>query len=931
MKKSFITTIVFVLMCTICSISATAQTVYTVDARIAPAQLKSGHLRMGDRGPSGKALTVNNRYLMLNGQPVIPVMGEVHYSRIPRAQWEDVILKMKANGVNIIACYVLWMHHEQIEGQFDWTDNKDLRAFLQLCKKHGLWAYPRIGPWCHAEVRNGATPDWILLKKNIKDRTNDPVYQSYAARLYSQIALQIKGLLYKDGGPVIGVQLENEYSRGKGGEEHILWLKQTAIKYGIDVPMYTVTGWQNGSVPPLEVIPLWGAYPDEPWAGNLNRSTGCENFRFTPFRDDEKIGNDLTKAKEKYIDNSLYPFFTCETGLGIENTDHRRLQIGAKDGLGLMLAKIGSGSNLPGYYMFAGGSNPLGIFNTLEENKEETGYWNTNPVISYDFQAAIRESGQTGPAYHEVKQLHYFLNEFGNRLAPMEAVFPAITNELQYAVRVKDNAAFLFGINYCRHNTADTKNNIQFSIQLPGETVVFPEKPVSIPDSSLFIWPVNFDMDGTLLKYATAQPLCKLENNWVFIQDIKAFPEFGISAADVVKLETTSGKVSQKNGLYIINGIKPDAGSVITIQTKKGIQQRIIILSLAEAKKAWLLNNKGRKYFFISDADLYIREDKLHMASVSHQFTIQSLGTDAVLAGATNKQEGLFTVSTFNVAKKELPLSTSLLNPMAGAQWLRTGIAEKITSKTTLFQRFFVKEFSLRNPADIKSAAMLLASSADATSRLQLNNLWVNQDIIAGKLNVLDITGYVKNGENTLMLAFPYTEGSKAFAATIIVEYFNSDKIVFSTDGSWVTKDAYNYPSYLKVAGGYKAPEIVGADSSVIVSFDKYKLYRLTFPDNYLAGLNNVYLQINYTGDKARLRLDHRLIADDFNSGAIWTTGLNRLSNLNAGNTMLEITPLSPGAKVYFDDTAARQAATEAALRAVKLVPEYSIEATLLK
>jgi hypothetical protein len=307
--------------------------------------------------------------------------------------------------------------------------------------------YPRIGPWCHGEVRNGGTPDWLLLQKEIKDRSNDPAYQHYADRLYGQVAQQMKGLLYKDGGPIIGVQLENEYRRGKGGEAHILWLKQTAQKYGIDVPMYTVTGWGNASVPKYEVIPLYGAYPDEPWASHLERSVDCTNFRFTPFRSDDKIGNGAGNKNEQESNDNIYPFFTCETGLGIENTDHRRLEIGALDGFALIQQKIGSGSNLPGYYMFAGGSNPVGQFTTLEENKEETGYYNTNPVISYDFQAAIRESGELNASYYQVKKLHYFLNEFGSRLAPMQPVFAEQNNGLQYAVRAADNAAFLFGIN----------------------------------------------------------------------------------------------------------------------------------------------------------------------------------------------------------------------------------------------------------------------------------------------------------------------------------------------------------------------------------------------------------------------------------------------------------------------------------------------------
>ncbi|MEJ2545508.1 MAG: beta-galactosidase, partial [Calditrichaceae bacterium] len=85
---------------------------YKIDANIAPKTIMDGHLKMGHPGPAGKEILINNRYLSIGGKPIIPVMGEFHFSRYPRAQWEDIILKMKANCIDIIACYVIWIHHE---------------------------------------------------------------------------------------------------------------------------------------------------------------------------------------------------------------------------------------------------------------------------------------------------------------------------------------------------------------------------------------------------------------------------------------------------------------------------------------------------------------------------------------------------------------------------------------------------------------------------------------------------------------------------------------------------------------------------------------------------------------------------------------------------------------------------------------------------
>ena len=894
------------------------QTVYSIDAsKIKNTTLQSGHLKMGNPGPEGRKIEINNRYMMANGKPIIPVMGEMHFSRVARNQWEDRILKMKACGINIIACYVLWIHHEEIEGQFDWNGNKDLRAFVELCAKNGLWVYPRIGPWCHAEVRNGGTPDWILQKENLKDRSNDPLYQRYAEEWYRQIALQLKGLMYKDRGPVIGVQLENEYGRGKAGEAHILWLKQTAKKYGIDVPMYTVTGWGNGSVPPSEVIPLWGAYPDEPWATNLNRNKDCKNFQFSSFRNDEAIGNDVNKAKESYIDYSAYPFFTCEVGVGIENTEHRRLQIGGLDGYGLIMAKIGSGSNLPGYYMFTGGSNPHGLLTSMEENREETGYWNTNPQISYDFQAAIRESGELNESYYEVKKLHYFLDEFGGMLAPMEPVFSAQQN-LEYTVRVKDKSAFLFGINYCRHNIVSEKKNVQFSIMLKNETLNFPSKPVNIADSSFFIWPINFPMHDVLLKYASAQPLCNIDGKWIFIQDVNIAPEFCFDAAGIDKAESTNGKVIQKNGRYIISDLQPGINCIITLHANNGSVEKIILLSKEEAKHVWLLNSGGKKYFFVSAANLYMNGSKLHVFSNSNNLKISMLNEQQ---DATSP----FTDYTYIIPAKQINLSYNEVKPLDNAQWLKTSAVDSLYSGNELIHRFFAKEISLGNPSKIKKASFIIAPQS--ACRLQLNNVWVNQNILAGSMNTIDVTGYVQKGENNLMLAFPLEDGQKAFAAKLIVEYFNADKVEFATDQSWLTKDTYNYPSYLSKSGGFKAPDKTKAIESLNKKLNDCNTYNLTLPADDLTQLNNQYLRINYSGDKARLYFNQRLVADDFNNGDTWTTGLNRFNNIfEAQSLKLEVYPLQKDAKIYFDDEEAKQAAVNAAVKNIELIPEYKID-----
>lgn len=180
--------------------------------------------------PSGHVIGVNDRYLTLDSKPWLPVMGEFHFSRYPEADWEEEILKMKAGGVQIIASYIFWNHVEEVEGTFNWTGQRSLRHFVELCRKHDMYFFVRVGPWAHGESRYGGLPDWVIKKST--PRTSDPRFLGFVATLYGQVGKQLEGLLWKDGGPVIGVQIENEYG-GKGpnrGPGYIHELKENCTR-----------------------------------------------------------------------------------------------------------------------------------------------------------------------------------------------------------------------------------------------------------------------------------------------------------------------------------------------------------------------------------------------------------------------------------------------------------------------------------------------------------------------------------------------------------------------------------------------------------------------------------------------------------------------------------------------------------------------------
>jgi hypothetical protein len=191
-------------------------------------------LSASTQSKSGRRLEINDRYLILDGLPWLPVMGEFQYSRFPEKEWEAELLKMKAAGVQIIATYVFWNHHEELEGEFDWSGRRNLREFAELCKKHGLFLFVRIGPYVHGESRHGGLPDWVVEEGPV--RRNTPRYLSHVHRFFAEVSEQLEGLLWKRDGPVIGIQLENEYFlRGPdAGAAHISALKKLALEAGLD-------------------------------------------------------------------------------------------------------------------------------------------------------------------------------------------------------------------------------------------------------------------------------------------------------------------------------------------------------------------------------------------------------------------------------------------------------------------------------------------------------------------------------------------------------------------------------------------------------------------------------------------------------------------------------------------------------------------------
>jgi len=301
-----------------------------------------------DANPSGHTITATEKSLMRDGKPWLPMMGEFHYSRYPASQWRDELLKMKAGGIDIVSCYVFWIHHNEVKGTWDWTGQRDLRRFVQTCAGVGLPMLIRIGPWDHGEVRNGGFPDW-LQAAGYRLRSEDPGFLKEVRELYAQILTQLRGQQWKDGGPVLGIQLENEFG---GPGSYMAALKKIAVDEGYDVPLFTRTGWPELATPmPFGVLlPFRSEYAEGFWDRTLDKMPGGYWRAFTF----QKPPVDAVRKGDP-DGNRRYPYLACELGAGMETSYHRRILVNPMDPWSMALVKQGSGNNLPGFYIYHGG------------------------------------------------------------------------------------------------------------------------------------------------------------------------------------------------------------------------------------------------------------------------------------------------------------------------------------------------------------------------------------------------------------------------------------------------------------------------------------------------------------------------------------------------------------------------------------------------
>ncbi|MCR5315617.1 MAG: beta-galactosidase, partial [Bacteroidaceae bacterium] len=332
---------------------------------------------------------------LLNGKPFIVKAAEVHYPRIPRPYWEHRIQMCKALGMNAVCIYIFWNIHEQQEGQFDFTGNSDVAEFCRLAQKNGLYVIVRPGPYVCAEWEMGGLPWWLLKKKDIKLRERDPYFMERVKIFEQKVGEQLKPLTIQNGGPIIMIQVENEYGSYGTDKPYVSEIRDCLRSiYGNEMALFQCDWSSNFEQNGLDDL-VW----------TMNFGTGANiNDQF------RRLGQLRPDAPK--MCSEFWSGWFDKWGARHETRPAKDMV----DGMDEMLSKGISFS----LYMTHGGTS--------------FGHWAgaNSPgfapdVTSYDYDAPINEFGQATPKFWELRKMMEKYNDGKKMPAVPKAPMPIIT------------------------------------------------------------------------------------------------------------------------------------------------------------------------------------------------------------------------------------------------------------------------------------------------------------------------------------------------------------------------------------------------------------------------------------------------------------------------------------------------------------------------
>lgn len=351
----------------------------------AVAQTSSGH----------RTVTVSGGHFVVDGKPVQIISGSIHYARVPPQYWRARLKMAKAMGLNAITVYAFWNVHEPRPGQWDFSGQYDVAKFLRIAQQEGLYVILRPGPYACAEWSFGGYPAWLLKDKSMRVRSLDPAYLHAAQGYLDHLGAQLKPLLWTHGGPIIAVQVENEYGSFGHNKKYLEAVKHMLIHAGLGgAVLYTADG-----------PGLWGgSLPELPEAIDVGPGSVQGGFKkLLAFRPHSRL---------MYV-AEYYPGWFDSWGQPHHGSAPIAKQL--KD-----LRWILSHGYSVNLYMFHGGTD-WGFLNGANDHGKDY----QPETTSYDYSAPLNEAGDPTPDYYALRKLfRQYAPE--KTLPPVPATVPLI-------------------------------------------------------------------------------------------------------------------------------------------------------------------------------------------------------------------------------------------------------------------------------------------------------------------------------------------------------------------------------------------------------------------------------------------------------------------------------------------------------------------------
>ncbi|MCM3626636.1 beta-galactosidase [Paenibacillus glycanilyticus] len=524
------------------------------------------------------AVQYNSFSYNINGEQVFLNSAAIHYFRMPKEEWREVLVKAKLAGMNCVDTYFAWNVHEPEEGMWSFEGNNDCGAFLDLCHELGLWVIARPGPFICAEWDFGGFPYWLNTKKDMKFRTYDELYLTYVDRYMDRIIPIIRKREIGEGGSVILVQVENEYGYLANDEiarDYMLHLRDAMLERGVTVPLITCVGGAEGTV---EGANFWSG-ADHHYKNLVEKQP-----------DTPKI---VTEFWTGWFEHWGASSATQKTASLYEKR---------------MLESLRAGFTGISHYMFFGGTNFGGY------GGRTVGASDIFMVTSYDYDAPLSEYGRVTDKYHTAKRLSYFVTAIGSALLNAvegDAASAALPQGFSARVRERGNERIWFV-----ESSKDERETT--SITLPGGRTI----PVTVGPNAIVPVIDRLQLEPgvhlTCNTYLIANELIDGQHTLIVYAENGQRSYIELDSEQPIQVQDDGVRRQQllHNGSKVILDLCHFQEAQFVQLTIGGKPYRIVAINKDSADRAWRIAGKSGAQWAIGYADFDLLADGTFRAAL---------------------------------------------------------------------------------------------------------------------------------------------------------------------------------------------------------------------------------------------------------------------------------------------------------------------------